>query len=66
MNCYLKRIIRCLSSLRAAARHAESGQGLVEYAAILSFVAAVMVIAIVYLEPHIATALNSVANGFHQ
>lgn len=64
MKRYVQHIYAGLLALRAAARKAESGQGLVEYAAILTFVAAVMVVAIVYLEPHIATALNNVANSF--
>ena len=64
MNSYVQRVIMGILALRAAARKAESGQGLVEYAAILTFIAAVMVIAITYLEPHIATALNNVANSF--
>ena len=49
-----------LVCLGAAAR----GQGLVEYAAILGFVAACMVVAELFLEPHIASTLNDVANHF--
>jgi Flp pilus assembly pilin Flp len=55
---------RYLLSLLAVARTATRGQGLVEYAAIVGFVAACMVVAELYLQPHIASTLNSVANSF--
>jgi Flp pilus assembly pilin Flp len=55
-----RRLIVWASSWRGAAR----GQGLVEYAAILVFVAAVLVVAELYLQPHIAASLNNVANSF--
>ena len=41
----------------------EEGQGLVEYALILSFIAIVVVIALKYLQPHINSTLNLVTNG---
>ncbi len=59
------RIILRLAALRDAVCHGARGQGLVEYAAILGFVAACMVVAELFLEPHIAQTLNNVANGFH-
>ena len=43
---------------------AARGQGLVEYAAILGFLAACLVVAELFLEPHIASTLNDVANHF--
>jgi Flp pilus assembly pilin Flp len=59
-----ERLMRRLKALCHAARQAESGQGMVEYAAILTFVAAVLVVAVTYLGPHIALTLNNVANSF--
>jgi Flp pilus assembly pilin Flp len=59
-----ERLMRRLKALYRAARQAESGQGMVEYAAILTFVAAVLVVAVTYLGPHIALTLNNVANSF--
>lgn len=59
------RILLRLTALLNAARASARGQGLVEYAAIIGFIAACMVVAELYLEPHIAQTLNNVANGFH-
>ncbi|HVA89923.1 MAG TPA: hypothetical protein VNL71_08760 [Chloroflexota bacterium] len=42
---------------------AEEGQGLVEYALILAFIATFVVIALKFLQPNISSELNSVANG---
>ena len=55
---------RSLLSLLTAMRGGARGQGLVEYAAILSFIAACMVVAELYLQPHINLTLNNVANSF--
>jgi Flp pilus assembly pilin Flp len=60
MNERYERLCRNLLCLVAAAR----GQGLVEYAAILGFLAACLVVAELFLEPHIASTLNDVANHF--
>ena len=57
-------IVRAMIEIRSAARSAESGQGMVEYAAILTFVAAVLVVAVTYLGPNIARTLNNVTNSF--
>lgn len=62
-NLYARIIVR-LAALLSAARSGARGQGLVEYAAILGFVAAVMVVAELYLTPHIMQTLNNVANSF--
>lgn len=56
---------RIQALVRAVRDGAADGQGLVEYAAILGFVAACMVVAILYLEPNIALSLNRVTNSFH-
>ena len=64
MTNHYERFHRYLLSLVALARTAARGQGMVEYAAILSFVAACMVVAELYLQPHINLTLNNVANSF--
>ena len=62
------RLRRPLRSLLTATRVAARSRGLVEveveYAAIMSFAAACMVVAELYLNPHIASTLNDVANSF--
>ena len=42
----------------------DDGQGLVEYALILGFIAIVVVIALKFLQPNISTSLNQVTNRF--
>ena len=42
---------------------AEEGQGLVEYALILAFIAIFVVVALKFLQPNISSELNTVANG---
>jgi Flp pilus assembly pilin Flp len=63
MNRY-ERLRTYLLALLAVARTATRGQGMVEYASILGFLAACLVVAELFLEPHIAGTLNSVANSF--
>jgi Flp pilus assembly pilin Flp len=58
------RIALYLAALWNVARRAERGQGLVEYAAILGFLAAIVVVAIHFFEPAVATSLNNVTNSF--
>ncbi len=41
----------------------ENGQGLVEYALILGFVAIMVVVSLKFLQPAISTQLNNVGNG---
>ncbi|MGH2388986.1 MAG: Flp family type IVb pilin [Chloroflexota bacterium] len=56
--------IRAGGRLRAILRgDAEKGQGLVEYALILAFIAIFVVVALKFLQPHISNELNTVANG---
>jgi Flp pilus assembly pilin Flp len=64
MTNHYERLRRYLLSLCALARTAARGQGMVEYAMITCFVAACMVVAELYLQPHISSTLNSVANSF--
>ncbi len=44
------------------ARH-EEGQGMVEYALILAFIAILVIVALKFLQPQISTTLNNVANS---
>jgi len=64
MITYYERLRAYLLALSAVARMSARGQGLVEYAAIVGFIAACMVGAELFLEPNIATTLNHVANSF--
>ena len=64
MTDHYERLRRYLLSLVALARTAARGQGMVEYAAIISFVAACMVVAELYLQPHLAATFNTVTNAF--
>ncbi len=41
----------------------DRGQGLVEYALILAFIAIMVIVALKFLQPAISTQLNNVANG---
>ncbi len=41
----------------------EEGQGLVEYALIMALIAIFVVVALKFLQPHINSELNTVANG---
>ena len=62
MNVHFARAVQYLAALWSRAGR---GQGLVEYAAIIGFIAACMVVAELYLQPVIANTLNNVANSFH-
>lgn len=63
MSDRLQRFMRYLAALLHTLRTAEDGQGLVEYAAILGFVAACLVVAVLYLGPTVALTLNNVTNS---
>jgi Flp pilus assembly pilin Flp len=60
----IEQFVRRLLTFFASVQAEEEGQGLVEYAAILGFVAATLAVAITFLGPHIAMALNNVTNSF--
>jgi Flp pilus assembly pilin Flp len=64
MTNHYERLRRYLLALCAVARTAARGQGMVEYASIIGFVAACMVVAELYLQPHIAATFNNVTNAF--
>ncbi len=42
---------------------AEEGQGMVEYALILAFIAVLVIVALRFLQPQINSSLNSVTNS---
>jgi pilus assembly protein Flp/PilA len=44
-------------------RKRESGQGMVEYALILAFIAILVIVALKFLQPAISTTLNTVSNS---
>jgi pilus assembly protein Flp/PilA len=44
-------------------RRRESGQGMVEYALILAFIAILVIVALKFLQPAISTTLNTVSNS---
>lgn len=64
VNVHFLRAVQYLADLLSSAK-SRQGQGLVEYAAIIGFVAACMVVAELYLQPVISDTLNNVANSFH-
>jgi Flp pilus assembly pilin Flp len=41
----------------------EEGQGMVEYALLMAFIALMCIVAMKYLQPHISKTLNNVANS---
>lgn len=63
VNSHFVRAMQYLAARLDSAK-AGRGQGLVEYAAIIGFIAACMVVAELYLQPAISNALNNVANSF--
>jgi len=64
MKNYFTRTALYLASLWELVRRAEQGQALVEYAAVMAFLAAIVVVAIHFFEPAVASSLNNVANSF--
>ena len=53
-----------LARLRhAATRRAMGGQGMVEYALILAFIAILVIVALKFLQPAVSRTLNNVSNS---
>ncbi len=44
-------------------RHREGGQGMVEYALILAFIAILVIVALKFLQPSISETLNTTSNS---
>jgi pilus assembly protein Flp/PilA len=47
----------------ARLRRGDAGQGMVEYALILAFIAILVIVALQFLQPAISTTLNTVSNS---
>ena len=47
----------------ARLRERETGQGMVEYALILAFIAILVIVALKFLQPAISNTLNTVSNS---
>ena len=58
----MRRLQNACTRFLSRLRH-QAGQGLVEYALVLSLIALLVVVALKFLQPAITTDLNNVANG---
>jgi Flp pilus assembly pilin Flp len=58
-----KQIVAAQVLVAKLRERAEDGQGLVEYALLLGFIAMLVVAALKYLQPAISHSLNNVANS---
>ncbi len=64
MSSYITKQIVGAQVLMARLRErAEEGQGMVEYALILAFIAILVIVALKFLQPAISTTLNTVTNS---
>ncbi len=64
MNEFVVRQIVAVRTVVAKPKtRAEEGQGMVEYALILAFVAILVIVALHFLQPHINATLNAVSNS---
>ncbi len=64
MNEYVvKMIVAAQTGLAKLRARAEEGQGMVEYALILAFIAILVIVALKFLQPAISNTLNTVTNS---
>ncbi|HKC73297.1 MAG TPA: Flp family type IVb pilin [Chloroflexota bacterium] len=64
MNEFVTKQIVAAQTLVAQLRErAEEGQGMVEYALILAFIAILVIVALKFLQPSISNTLNNVSNS---
>ena len=64
MNEFITKQIVAVQMLVAKLRErADEGQGMVEYALILAFIAILVIVALKFLQPQISNTLNNVANS---
>ena len=64
MNEFVTKQIVAAQTLVARLRErAEEGQGMVEYALILAFIAILVIVALKFLQPSISNTLNNVSNS---
>jgi len=59
----LKKVIALQSGVLRLKTRAPEGQGMVEYALILAFIALLVLVALRFLQPHMNATLNSVSNS---
>jgi pilus assembly protein Flp/PilA len=52
-----------VAQLRERAEEGQGGQGMVEYALILAFIAILVIVALKFLQPAISNTLNNVTNS---
>jgi Flp pilus assembly pilin Flp len=58
-----KQIVAAQAQVAKLRERADEGQGLVEYALLLGFIAVMVIMALKYLQPAISYTLNNVANS---
>jgi pilus assembly protein Flp/PilA len=58
-----KQIVAAQVLVAKLRERAEEGQGLVEYALIMAFIALMCIVALKYLQPAISNTLNNVSNS---
>jgi pilus assembly protein Flp/PilA len=64
MSEFVTKQIVAVQTLTAQLRErAEEGQGMVEYALILAFIAILVIVALKFLQPAISNTLNNVSNS---
>jgi pilus assembly protein Flp/PilA len=58
-----KQIVAAQALVAKLRERAEEGQGMVEYALIMAFIALMVIMALKYLQPAISNTLNNVSNS---
>ena len=58
-----KQIVAVQTAVARLRERAEEGQGMVEYALILAFIAILVIVALKFLQPAISNTLNNVTNS---
>jgi pilus assembly protein Flp/PilA len=58
-----KQIVAAQALVAQLRERAEEGQGMVEYALILAFIAILVIVALKFLQPAISNTLNNVSNS---
>jgi pilus assembly protein Flp/PilA len=58
-----KQIVAAQALVTKLRERAEEGQGMVEYALIMAFIALMVIMALKYLQPAISNTLNNVSNS---
>ena len=58
-----KQIVTAQTLVAQLRARAEEGQGMVEYALILAFIAILVIVALKFLQPAISNTLNNVSNS---